>query len=118
MQTFEQFNELDTYYSELLDEIKDIMDGMKKPAGDQRLIYLENNINFDAINENVRHNINCDGIYLAIYDAITKAWKYDTARLKHKITAQKTAKNMTKAQRIARSQKANAVKKEKAQAKK
>lgn len=118
MKTFKQFDELDTYYSELLHEIKGITDGMKQPTGDQTLIYLENNIDFELLNEDARHNISCDAIYWAIYDAITKAWKYDTARLKHKQTAQKTAKNMTKAERLARSQKANEAKRAKAEARK
>lgn len=118
MKTFKQFDELDTYYSELLDEIKSITDGMKQPTGLQTLMLADSNIDIEALDENTRHNISCDAIYWAIYDAITKAWKYDTARLKHKQTAQKTAKNMTKAERLARSQKANEVKKAKAEGRK
>lgn len=117
MKTFKQFDELDTYYSELLDEIKGITDGMKLPTGLQNMTLVDPD-NIELLNENARHNINCDAIYWDIYDAITKAWKYDTARLKHKQTAQKTAKNMTKAERLARSQKANEAKKAKAEAKK
>lgn len=118
MKTFKKFDELDTYYSELLDEIKGITDGMKQPTGLQTLTLVDSNIDIEALDENTRQNINCDAIYWAICDAITKAWKYDTARLKHKQTAQNTAKNMTKAERMARSQKANEVKKAKAEARK
>ena len=118
MKTFKQFDELDTYYSELLDEIKSITDGMKQPTGAQTLMLVDSNIDIEELDENTRHNISCDAIYWAIYDAITKAWKYDTARLKHAKTAQKTAKSMTKAERMARSQKANEVKKAKAEARK
>lgn len=118
MKTFKQFEELDTYYSELLDEIKGITDGMKQPTGLQTLTLVDSNIDIDSLDENTRHNISCDAIYWAIYDAISKAWKYDTARLKHKQTAQKTAKKMTKAERMERSQKANEAKKAKAEARK
>lgn len=117
MKTFKQFDELDAYYSELLDEIKGITDGMKLPTGLQHITLADSNV-IDSLDEKTRHNISCDAIYWAIYDAITKAWNYDTLRLKHSQTARKNAKRMTKAERLARSQKANEVKKAKAEARK
>lgn len=53
-----------------------------------------------------------------IEKAIDKAYQYDKMREKHAQTARNNAKRMTKAQRMARSQKANEAKRAKAEARK